>query len=161
MKAAFYLCHCQAYKTTDRLINGFQGSNAMLGNASISTIHSFCFDLIRDNINMLSLASDFRIIDETEENILKDSVLKDLVDGYYEKYPEMMEMLNNNFCGNSDAPFCRMILELYGCISSIPFLKTWLKGLDGQYDSNIYLQEYIKKLKNTIVCMQQQTEYGI
>ena len=42
--------------------------HAMLGNASISTIHSFCFDLIRDNINMLSLASDFRIIDETEEN---------------------------------------------------------------------------------------------
>ena len=127
--------------------------HAMLGNASISTIHSFCFDLIRDNINMLSLASDFRIIDETEENILKDSVLKDLVDGYYEKYPEMMEMLNNNFCGNSDAPLCRMILELYGCISSIPFFKNWLKGLDGQYDSNIYLQEYIKKLKNTLfVC---------
>lgn len=128
--------------------------HAMLGNASISTIHSFCFDLIRDNITMLSLASDFRIIDETEENILKNNVLEDLIDSYYENHPEVMEMLNNSFCGNNDAPLCRMILELYGCISSIPFFKNWLKELDRQYDNNIYLQEYIKKLKNTLfVCI--------
>lgn len=127
--------------------------HAMLGNAAISTIHSFCFELIRDNISMLSLASDFRIIDETEENILKDSVLRDLIDSYYEKYPELMEMLNNNFCGNNDAPLCRMILDLYSSISSIPFFENWLSKLNEQYDSNMYLQEYIKRLKSTLtVC---------
>lgn len=132
--------------------------HAMLGNASISTIHSFCFDLIRDNISMLSLAPDFRIIDETEENILRDNVLKELLDRYYEKYPDMMEMLNNNFCANSDEPLCRMIIVLYKNVSSIPFFQNWLKNISELYDDGIYLKNYMAEMKNTLISCRKRLE---
>ncbi|MGN1481946.1 helicase-exonuclease AddAB subunit AddA [Porcipelethomonas sp.] len=124
---------------------------SMLPNASISTIHSFCFDLIRDNISTLPLSSDFRIIDETEENVLRDNVLKELMDSYYEKRPDDMKLLNDNFCGNNDKPLCRIILDLYNNISSIPFYKKWISKLDDIYDKKVYLKQYtenvLKRLK--------------
>lgn len=137
--------------------------HAMLGNASISTIHSFCFDLIRNNISSLSLSSDFRIIDETEEIVLKDSVLKNLMDNYYKTNPDMMKLLNDYFCGNNDKPLCTMILDIYRNISSIPFYNRWLAKLDDIYDSGIYLKEYKKSITNNLRnCRRQtETEYNI
>ena len=132
--------------------------HAMLGNASISTIHSFCFDLIRNNISLLSLSSDFRIIDETEEIVLKDSVLKNLMDNYYKTNPDMMKLLNDYFCGNNDKPLCTMILDIYRNISSIPFYNRWLAKLDDIYDSGIYLKEYKKSITNNLRNCRRQTE---
>ena len=57
--------------------------NSMLCCASISTIHSFCFDLLRNNINQLSLSSGFRIIDENEENFLRIQAYKNISERLY------------------------------------------------------------------------------
>ena len=78
--------------------------NSMLCCASISTIHSFCFDLLRNNINQLSLSSGFRIIDETEENVLRIQAYKNISERFYNERYEDMITLRNNFCVNDDKP---------------------------------------------------------
>lgn len=62
----------------------------LLQNAKISTINSFCFELIRDNITDQGITSGFAILDESESKILKAQAMEELFDYYsendYEKY---------------------------------------------------------------------------
>ena len=123
---------------------------ALLGLASISTIHSFCFNLIRDNITKLSLSSDFRILDTPEEKVYTETVLQKLIEDMYEKFPESMKLLCDNFCENNDTPIISLISELYINVSSIPFYEGWLKKLDKLYDIDIYTDSLINNIKNKL-----------
>lgn len=124
--------------------------HALLGLASISTIHSFCFNLIRDNITKISLSSDFRILDTSEEKIYTDLVLQKLIEDMYDEFPKYMKLLCDNFCGNNDTPIIELIAELYSNISSIPFYECWLKKLDKIYDSNLYINTLLDNIKNKL-----------
>ncbi|MGN0612545.1 MAG: helicase-exonuclease AddAB subunit AddA [Porcipelethomonas sp.] len=124
--------------------------HALLGTASISTIHSFCFNLIRDNNARIDLSADFRIIDETEQKVFSDTVLSELMDEMYERSPEGMKLLCDNFCGNNDTPLVKMIPELYNNVSSVPFYESWLSGLDSLYRSDMYTEAYLKNIKSEL-----------
>lgn len=55
-----------------------------LGKARISTIHSFCFDLVKSNFQLLNLPAHLRIADEAEADLISNSVMNDIIDAYYE-----------------------------------------------------------------------------
>ncbi len=124
---------------------------AMLGMASISTIHSFCFNLIRDNITKISLSADFRILDTPEENVYSDTVLHKLIEELYESSPDEMKLLCDNFCGNNDGPLLNLITELHNNITSIPFYENWIKNLEDKYDSNLYIDFLIDDIKKRLL----------
>lgn len=98
----------------------------LLQSAKISTIHSFCFDLIRDNIQELELSPGFRIMDETEAGLMLNRAISDLVTKYYEKFPEKIEKLYDRFCYKDDSAIERLVADIYNFISSIPFGEKWL-----------------------------------
>ena len=52
-----------------------QRQQLMLANAHISTIHSFCNELIRENFFELDMSPEFRIADENEMMLLKDEAM--------------------------------------------------------------------------------------
>lgn len=52
--------------------------------AKISTVHSFCLDLIRANFRELGLPSDFHAADETVENRLFSDTAEELISDYYD-----------------------------------------------------------------------------
>ncbi len=130
--------------------------HANLGLASISTIHSFCFDLIRENIAQLPLTSEFRIMDENEQTLFFNTVLKDIMDGLYENKAEDMKFLCDCFCGNDDANLVELITRLYSGITSIPFYKNRLKKFSEYYDENIYKQIFLDDIKSKISQYQQE-----
>lgn len=125
--------------------------HANLGLASISTIHSFCFNLIRDNISRLPLASDFRIVEETEQKLFSDTVLKNYIEELYETDPMDMKLLCDSFCGNSDAKLLTLIPDLYTDISSVPFYENKFQEFEKLYDENIYTKKYIDDIKLQIL----------
>ena len=125
--------------------------HSMLGMASISTIHSFCFNLICDNITKLSLSSDFRILEETEQKLFSDTVLKNYIDELYDTNPEDMKLLCDNFCGNNDKPLLSLIPALYTNISSIPFYEKKLSEFISLYEDDIYTEKYLGELKSRLV----------
>ena len=55
----------------------------MLGRASISTMHSFCLDLVKANFEKLGIPAKFRIADENEMEIIKRAILDNMLDDYY------------------------------------------------------------------------------
>ena len=53
----------------------------LLQNAKISTINSFCFDLLRDNISDdFGITSGFSIIEPSDENVIKAQAMEELFD---------------------------------------------------------------------------------
>lgn len=124
--------------------------NSMLCCASISTIHSFCFDLLRNNINQLSLSSGFRIIDETEENVLRIQAYKNISEKFYNERYEDMITLRNNFCVNDDKPLEELVYSLYNCVSSVPFFEKWLDEAYEKYNGDQYKDYYIKYVESKI-----------
>ena len=56
-----------------------------LGLASISTIHSFCYRLVRENFSRLSLPASVRIAEEAETQSLMRACMDSAIDELYEK----------------------------------------------------------------------------
>ncbi|MCL1793294.1 MAG: helicase-exonuclease AddAB subunit AddA [Oscillospiraceae bacterium] len=61
----------------------------LLGNAAISTIHSFCRSLINANFEKLGIPANFRMADENEMSIIKRSLLDELLEKYHDKTSEI------------------------------------------------------------------------
>ena len=55
-----------------------------LRKARISTISSFCFSLLRENIDLVTdISAGFSLIDETRSTALKEDILSDLLEDFY------------------------------------------------------------------------------
>ncbi|MEG0664369.1 MAG: UvrD-helicase domain-containing protein, partial [Clostridia bacterium] len=55
----------------------------LISRANISTVHSFCFDLIRNNYHALNLEPDFIISDSIQSESMKKEAMNKTLDDYY------------------------------------------------------------------------------
>ncbi len=101
---------------------------ALLRTAKISTIHSFCFDLIRENISSLDISAGFRILDDMEESVLKNKAVENVFEQFYSKRPQIIERLSDFFSGGArgDTALEKKLLELYDFLMSVPYYEDWL-----------------------------------
>jgi len=72
---------CKENPSSKRLAEQLSAVN----DARISTVHSFCFDIIKLCFYDLGLPSDIRIGTSTEIKLIKDRVIRELIEAYYEK----------------------------------------------------------------------------
>lgn len=109
---------------------------SLLSRASISTLHSFCLDVIRKYYYLIDVDPGFRIADETEGQLLRDEVIDDLFEEEYGK-PENLEFfrLVDTFTNDrSDEALKDIILELYDFARSNPAPKDYLALIVSMYD---------------------------
>ena len=81
--------------------------------AKISTVHSFCADILREYAYKLDLAPDFRVADEMECRELRDLVMTDLLDNAYRNIcsdPDFLTFIDSQGLGRDDR-FVPEILE--------------------------------------------------
>ena len=99
----------------------------MLQSAHISTIHSFCFDLLREQFADAGLSAGFRILDETEEKMLRQETISAVMEAYSKEAAadpqtaKEQQMLLDAFCAGDDRNLESLILELYECTEETPF----------------------------------------
>jgi ATP-dependent helicase/nuclease subunit A len=101
----------------------------LLNKASISTIHSFCLEVIRSNFQSIDIDPNFRITDETEASLMKLEALNELFEDLYEAENADQDFLELLECygGNRDDQVLQdMVLNLYGFIQSSPWPEKWL-----------------------------------
>ena len=88
----------------------------LLNKASITTLHSFCLEVIRSNFHCIDIDPGFRITDQTEATLMKLEVLKELFEELYEDEganPSFFELLEC-YGGNRDDQLLQdMVLNLY------------------------------------------------
>ncbi|MEG0614148.1 MAG: helicase-exonuclease AddAB subunit AddA [Oscillospiraceae bacterium] len=120
----------------------------LLQSAKIMTINSFCFDLIRENIHAVDVASGFRILDESEEKIILTNALDSVLNDYYCNKKDAMNTLYDFFCRKNDEPFVDVIFDLHKFAVAVPFFEDWLAAaasnfeLDLDIEKNIFVKKY-------------------
>lgn len=100
----------------------------LLPKASICTIHSFCLDVIHNYFYEIELASNFRIADTVEIDLLKQEVLDDLFEQkYLENDSDFIELLETYTNYRGDEALQELILTIYRFMQSNPFPEKWLQ----------------------------------
>ncbi len=100
----------------------------MLGSAKISTISSFCFNILRENINMLEVSPNFRIIESTEENILLQATANQTIEELYTKNPDDIKALDDYFCKKFESKCVDFLISMHRFLVSIPFWREFLSN---------------------------------
>lgn len=109
---------------------------SLLNRASISTIHSFCLQVIRTYYYMLDIDPSFRIANETEIELLKEEVLNDILEEEYglDGNEAFFDLVDRYTGDRSDSDLQDMILKLYTEAGAHPNPEKWLDKLVAFYD---------------------------
>ncbi len=100
----------------------------LLSKASISTIHAFCLDVIKNNFYEIGTSANFRIGDTTEIELLKQEVLEDLFEQKYVNHDSnFIDLINTYTTYKGDEPLKELILNIYKYIQSTPNPQKWLQ----------------------------------
>lgn len=107
----------------------------LLYSANISTIDSFCGDIVREYFHSLDIARDFRIADEGELEILRQEAL----DAAFEKFYDANEdgnfyLLLDAFASKQgDIKLRETVLKISEFLSTQPFPDKWLDDMLENY----------------------------
>lgn len=101
----------------------------LLNKANISTIHSFCLDIIKNYFYEIDISPKVRLADNSEIQILKQEILEELFEDLYEKNEKDFIDLVNIYGGYRDDENLKdLILNIYDYIQSTPYPKEWLES---------------------------------
>jgi ATP-dependent helicase/nuclease subunit A len=112
---------------------------SLLQRASISTLHSFCLDVVKQHAYLLDLDPSFRIANEMEADLLKQEVMEELFEKWYgeENIEEGFFAVVDRFSNDrSDEAVEKLILSLYHFAIQNPQPDAWLDELVTAYNIN-------------------------
>ena len=84
--------------------------------AKISTVHSFCSDILREYAYLLDIPSDFRVADEQECHELQSRVMQQLLEKAYSQAhsnPDFCKFIDTQGFGRDDRRIPEIILKVY------------------------------------------------
>ncbi len=130
---------------------------ALLPSASISTLHSFCQDVIRRYFYTIDIDPTFTIAGNEELSLLRKRVLEEVFLSYYEDekkagflYP-LADMFGND---RGDDALMETVSQMYTYSRSMPWPQEWLEQAASAYDiedgASIDDMEWIQPIKEDI-----------
>lgn len=125
-----------------------------LEDASISTISSFCLDILRENAGLLEVSPGFAVLDQSEEQLLCDEAMKQTLEEIYNQRekPEN-RLLISWYCGTDDSRLSDYIRSLYEATRNIPDGEDWLKEQAEFYGGkNGEMKRLLSELNMNAIC---------
>ena len=104
------------YKKIDEDPNNIrlQKQIILLNKSSISTIHSFCLDVIKNNFYEIGISPNFRIGDNSEVEIMKQESLEEVFEKLYEENSSEFLNLVNIYGGyKNDEELKKLIMQIF------------------------------------------------
>lgn len=112
-----------------------QRQMAYIHNANITTIHSFCLQLVKEHFHELAVDPGFRVGEEGEIRLLQGDVLQNLLEECYEKAePSFLQFVEQYADGKTDEFLEELILGLYEFSQSYPWPEQWLETCVKAYE---------------------------
>ena len=116
---------------------------ALLPQAGIGTIHSFCLDLLRRYDYRLALPPGFRVAGELETQLLRNEVMDDLLEAEYAQPDSMLPALADAYGGSrDDRELTRLIFDLHAYSLSQPQPEQWLQRCAGAFQAQENLDHF-------------------
>ncbi|WP_175615292.1 helicase-exonuclease AddAB subunit AddA [Piscibacillus halophilus] len=110
---------------------------SLLQRASISTLHSFCMEVVRKYSYQLDLDPSFRILDDTEAELLRNDVIQDIFEEWYGKEGEEQEaffrFVDSFSNDRDDAKVETLVLKMYEFAMQNPWPYEWLDQVKQTY----------------------------
>lgn len=119
--------------------------------ATITTINSFCYDLVRNHIHEFDFESGVTICDENDDKTILDECITKTIEEFYECDPSAMEFLYNTICSSDDSGISDCVLELHRFFSSIPFKQDWIDVQRQRYKTPSFFDELADKKRDDII----------
>ena len=109
--------------------------SALVHNAMITTIDSFCLFVVRNHFEEIGLDPNFRIADEGEIRLLEQDVLSEVFEQNYalEDNEQFFSLIDAYAGKRSDAPVKEMVKSIYHMSLSSPWPSEWIEGLAKPY----------------------------
>ncbi|MBR2417706.1 MAG: helicase-exonuclease AddAB subunit AddA [Clostridia bacterium] len=130
----------------------------LLPGAKITTIDSFCMNLVKENFQLLGNSPDFRMAEESELKIIKAAAMDEAVEEMYsegsESFRSLIEVL---FKGRDDSNIEEAMNKLYESAMSYPFPETRIKEFSEFFSKNESLCEsrygkiIMESVKDTLI----------
>lgn len=112
--------------------------SALIHNAMITTIDSFCLFVVRNHFEEINLDPNFRIADEGEIRLLEQDVMKKVFEEQYAKEepePAFLHLIDNYSGKRSDLAVRDMVGKIYRQSLSSPWPKEWIINLTKPYQA--------------------------
>lgn len=113
-----------------------QKQRLLMHSASISTIHSFCLNLLKNNIHMTDLPVNFSLISETENKMLLENTLDSVLNRFYgkiERDPSIAALVMGYGGIKNDASLRETVLGLFNFSKSMAYPAKWLNAAVAEY----------------------------
>ncbi|AJY76319.1 helicase-exonuclease AddAB subunit AddA [Paenibacillus beijingensis] len=130
---------------------------ALLGRANITTLHSFCLDVIRRYYPLIGLDPGFRVANETESELMRIEVLDQL---FEERYTEVRDggaflKLADRYGGEKgDDKLYHLTQQLYDFSRSQPWPDHWLRQTADDFripdDEELANSKWTQSLENDV-----------
>lgn len=109
---------------------------SLLNKAAISTLHSFCMDVIRKYYYLIDLDPGFRVADATEAILLQDEVMEELFESEYGKKDnaDFLTLVDTFTSDRSDTELEGIVIKIYTMSRSTPSPELFLQTILDMYD---------------------------
>ena len=110
---------------------------ALIHNAQITTIDSFCLFVVRNHFDEIAIDPNFRIADTGEIQLLEADVMEDLFEKMYEdeKQQGFLELINCYSSKKSDKAVRDMVKRICRLSASAAWPKEWIENLAKPYQA--------------------------
>jgi ATP-dependent helicase/nuclease subunit A len=142
---------------------------SMVGNANISTIHSFCMEVIKRNFHKINIDPSFRILDTTEKELLFLEVVNEVLEeAYSEGNENFIDLVESYTSNRSDKKLVDIIDQLYNFMRSKAEPFKWLEekidfySINSEnYEDHIWIKTFKDLLKDDLIVSQKYLEEAI
>ena len=122
-----------------------QRQASLIHNAQITTIDGFCAYIIRNYFHMIDLDPGYRTAEEGELKLLREDVMKEVLEAAYDKKDEkFLSLVECYATGKTDDEIRDMIYKLYDASMSHPFPEEWI-----QECLEVYQVDSLEALRDT------------
>jgi len=114
----------------------------LLPQASITNLHAFCLDLVRQHFYRVGLDSGFRITQGMEQSLINRETLEKYIEQQYQEGNPYLPILADAYGGTKDdSQLLEMILALHDFSRSQPSPEAWIKQACSGFTADS-LEEY-------------------
>ncbi|MCA1064455.1 helicase-exonuclease AddAB subunit AddA [Rossellomorea aquimaris] len=139
----------------------------LLTRASISTLHSFCINIARKYYYELGIDPRFRVVDETESELIREEVIEELFEEEYSlNNEEFLRVADWYSQDRHDTDLQMLVRKLYDFSRAYPWPDEWLESLVGNYqtvdpDESVWIKELLEDVKLQIMGCRSLLEKGM
>ena len=122
----------------------------LLQSARISTINSFCFDLIRDNMDENGITSGFSVLDDTDNKVIRAQATDELINYYSANEYDKISFMYDRFCIKDEKRLVEVLERADIFLASVSFRDKWLDKAVEMYSCEFNESEYYHALVDSM-----------